>query len=290
MLVRAGWQHGTLKAGDPIVLTMHPLRSGAPYAVTDRPGGSPPIKVFNTMVMQRNRRNARQQCPGDIVVTAERRSVSLQKGARRDHRRQSGDAYRPRHPGSPAGAGADTVGEDRQDRDRYAGVHPRRRPEIRSAEHGGADRRQHEWRRVIREALGGSNIYDVARIEALPDPQGTLYGNSAIAGVINSEFQRPVDEWQEHALLEKGNYDSTHIEATVNARSGTSAAFASRGTTTRRIATFGAAGRGRRSELPGLGKISPSEICRSTRGPCTPNSAVPEEQHAPAQSQPQRNL
>ena len=70
---------------------------------------------------------------------------------------------------------------------------------------------------VIREAIGGSNIYDVARIEALPGPQGTLYGSSAIAGVINVEFQRPTNKWEGDALFEKGNYDSTHIEGVVNA-------------------------------------------------------------------------
>ena len=30
MLVRGGWQRGTLKPGDKITLTMHPLKSGAP--------------------------------------------------------------------------------------------------------------------------------------------------------------------------------------------------------------------------------------------------------------------
>ena len=69
---------------------------------------------------------------------------------------------------------------------------------------------------VSREALIGSTLFDLARIEALPGPQGTLYGNAAVGGVLNIEFQRPTNQLEVHALVEKGNYASTHIEGAVN--------------------------------------------------------------------------
>lgn len=76
---------------------------------------------------------------------------------------------------------------------------------------------------VLREALSGSNLYDVSRIEALPGPQGTLYGSAAVGGVINIEFQRPEYKWAEEFEGEKGNYDSTRLMGVVNAPLGNAA-------------------------------------------------------------------
>lgn len=69
---------------------------------------------------------------------------------------------------------------------------------------------------IIREALGGSNMYDIDRLEGLPGPQGTLYGNTAVGGVINVEFKKPVYENEGSIELEKGNLDLSRVTGVVN--------------------------------------------------------------------------
>ncbi|QLC26492.1 TonB-dependent receptor [Parasphingopyxis algicola] len=53
-------------------------------------------------------------------------------------------------------------------------------------------------------------LYDVQTIQVLPGPQGTLYGRSAIGGVINVEFNRPEFDDSVSGVLEVGNYDLIH--------------------------------------------------------------------------------
>ncbi|EIF42819.1 TonB-dependent receptor, partial [gamma proteobacterium BDW918] len=55
-----------------------------------------------------------------------------------------------------------------------------------------------------------SPLFDLARIEVLPGPQGALYGRSAIGGAVNIEFQRPTNELETKFLAEAGNYDMFH--------------------------------------------------------------------------------
>lgn len=49
-------------------------------------------------------------------------------------------------------------------------------------------------------------FYDIARVESLPGPQGTLYGRNAAAGAINIITNQPAFERQAAAELEAGNY------------------------------------------------------------------------------------
>ncbi len=63
-------------------------------------------------------------------------------------------------------------------------------------------------------ALG---LYDLASIEVLPGPQGTLYGTGSIGGVVNIKSNRPTKDFEASALAEYGNYDFRHLTAVVNA-------------------------------------------------------------------------
>lgn len=62
---------------------------------------------------------------------------------------------------------------------------------------------------VPREATS-SAFFDIASLEVLPGPQGTLYGRGAIGGAINVQFKRPEFNFDGSALIEGGNYDLIH--------------------------------------------------------------------------------
>ncbi len=53
-------------------------------------------------------------------------------------------------------------------------------------------------------------LFDVASIEVLPGPQGTLYGRAALGGAVNVAFRRPAGEGGTEALLEVGDYSLVH--------------------------------------------------------------------------------
>jgi iron complex outermembrane recepter protein len=68
---------------------------------------------------------------------------------------------------------------------------------------------------VPREATGGS-FYDLASVEVLPGPQGTLYGRDAAGGTVNIMFNRPSGEDETSALLEIGDYSLIHFTGVKN--------------------------------------------------------------------------
>lgn len=78
---------------------------------------------------------------------------------------------------------------------------------------------------IPREATGGSNIFDLERVEVLPGPQGTLYGRSATGGVINFAFKRPGTSFGGELLGEYGNYNYTHLFAAVDLPASDAARF-----------------------------------------------------------------
>jgi iron complex outermembrane receptor protein len=53
-------------------------------------------------------------------------------------------------------------------------------------------------------------LFDIASIELLPGPQGTLYGRAALGGTVNVEFNRPTQELTTEGILEVGDYSLLH--------------------------------------------------------------------------------
>ena len=68
---------------------------------------------------------------------------------------------------------------------------------------------------VPREA-NSTALFDLAQLEILPGPQGTLYGRSTLGGVVNASFARPGDGEPGYLLLEAGNYDSRRVTAATD--------------------------------------------------------------------------
>lgn len=62
----------------------------------------------------------------------------------------------------------------------------------------------------------GGNFYDLARIEVLKGPQGTLYGRNATGGAINLISNRPTHKFQGTLTAEYGNYDSKRLTGAIN--------------------------------------------------------------------------
>lgn len=60
-------------------------------------------------------------------------------------------------------------------------------------------------------------FYDLARIEVLKGPQGTLYGRNATGGAINVIPNRPVlGQMSGHLTASYGNYDALTVEGAIN--------------------------------------------------------------------------
>ena len=70
---------------------------------------------------------------------------------------------------------------------------------------------------VARAAAGLFDLYDVNRVEVLRGPQGTLYGRNATGGVINVIPNTPSDEYEGGASADYGNYNAFRITGMVNA-------------------------------------------------------------------------
>ncbi|WP_156680766.1 TonB-dependent receptor [Sphingomonas profundi] len=68
-------------------------------------------------------------------------------------------------------------------------------------------------------------LYDIDRLEALPGPQGTLYGRSAIGGTVNVSFARPEFKNGVSGVFEAGNYDLYHGTVVGNLAASDTLAF-----------------------------------------------------------------
>jgi iron complex outermembrane receptor protein len=55
-----------------------------------------------------------------------------------------------------------------------------------------------------------AGFLDVARVEVLPGPQGTLYGGSAAGGVVNVIAVQPSHNFDGEGIIEAGNYGMAH--------------------------------------------------------------------------------
>jgi iron complex outermembrane receptor protein len=63
------------------------------------------------------------------------------------------------------------------------------------------------------QALG---FFDLARVEVLSGPQGTLYGKSSTGGAINAVTNAPSQHFEATASAEAGNYNARHLFGMVN--------------------------------------------------------------------------
>ncbi len=60
-----------------------------------------------------------------------------------------------------------------------------------------------------------SGFYDLERVEVLRGPQGTLYGRSATAGVVDMVTKKPSDDVQGYADLTFGNYAEKQFDGAI---------------------------------------------------------------------------
>jgi len=60
-----------------------------------------------------------------------------------------------------------------------------------------------------------SGFYDLDRVEVLRGPQGTLYGRSATAGVVDMVTKKPTDDLEGYANVTFGNYNDKLFEGAI---------------------------------------------------------------------------
>lgn len=59
-------------------------------------------------------------------------------------------------------------------------------------------------------------LFDIAQIEVLPGPQGTLYGRSSLGGAVNVTFNRPGETLETRAMLDAGSDSLLHATLIQN--------------------------------------------------------------------------
>ena len=69
---------------------------------------------------------------------------------------------------------------------------------------------------ISRASMAVTEIYDMARIEVMKAPQGTLFGRGAQAGAISFITQKPTDRFGGYVTAGAGNYNMTHLEGALN--------------------------------------------------------------------------
>lgn len=69
---------------------------------------------------------------------------------------------------------------------------------------------------IARPSAQLMGMFDLAQVEVLRGPQGTLYGRGATAGAINMVTQKPGDELGGYVNVTVGNYGLTQLQAAVD--------------------------------------------------------------------------
>jgi len=68
----------------------------------------------------------------------------------------------------------------------------------------------------LRNHFFEQEFFDIAQVQVLRGPQGTLYGRNATAGVVNISSAKPTDQFEALASGEIGNYKQRRFEGMVN--------------------------------------------------------------------------
>jgi iron complex outermembrane receptor protein len=68
----------------------------------------------------------------------------------------------------------------------------------------------------IRNHFFEQEFFDVADVEVLRGPQGTLFGRNATAGVVNIKSAPPTDQYEAILSADFGNYDNQRLEGMLN--------------------------------------------------------------------------
>jgi iron complex outermembrane receptor protein len=68
----------------------------------------------------------------------------------------------------------------------------------------------------LRNHFFEQEFFDVAQVEVLRGPQGTLYGRNATAGVVNVISAKPSDHWEAMGSADIGNYNNRRLEGMIN--------------------------------------------------------------------------
>jgi iron complex outermembrane receptor protein len=68
----------------------------------------------------------------------------------------------------------------------------------------------------IRNHFFEQEFYDLADVEVLRGPQGTLYGRNANAGVVDIKSAPPTDSYEAMMSADIGNYDNRRLEGMLN--------------------------------------------------------------------------
>ncbi len=164
------------------------------------------------------------QAATDIVVTAERRSVNLQKTAL-SITAVSGDALLVKGVSTVADAVRSTPSMVmQQSTGGYSaatiigGGGP---PNMAIRGLGTDGFNKQPSVRVYQDGVllvgGGAFFYDLDRVEVLRGPQGTLYGRGAVGGAVNIITRKPVQTEEGFAQIGLGNYGQIDAQAMVNA-------------------------------------------------------------------------
>jgi iron complex outermembrane receptor protein len=69
---------------------------------------------------------------------------------------------------------------------------------------------------VARASAGLFDLFDIARVEVLRGPQGTLYGRNATGGVINIIPNTPTKDFAGYLTGEYGNYNHIRVEGALS--------------------------------------------------------------------------
>ncbi|WP_374406838.1 TonB-dependent receptor [Pelagerythrobacter sp.] len=87
---------------------------------------------------------------------------------------------------------------------------------------------------LIRNRLFESEFFDMARVEVLRGPQGTLYGRNATGGVVNLIPAMPTSEFEGEISGEVGSYETRRLGGMINIPIGDALAFRAAGAWTKR--------------------------------------------------------